>query len=294
MIKTNTLELEELNIYKNCNEAQLLHYNEPAPGIFIAESPKVIERALNAGFEPISMLLEEGHVQSEASEITSRIEKEYNIPIYLAAPNILSGLTGYELTRGAVCAMKRKPLISAYDLCRSADRIAVLENVVNPTNIGTIVRNAAALGLDAILFTKGCADPLYRRALRVSMGTAVQIPWTFIDIHENINSATIKKDGSMSIGQSDDIDTVSYVSCLKSWGFTTIAMALKDNSYNINDPYLYKNKKTAIILGTEGDGLSEETIAESDFTVCIPMKHGVDSLNVASASAIAFWSLMTY
>ncbi len=293
MIKIDSLELNELNIFQNCNEAQLLHYYEPEPGIFIAESPKVIERALNAGFEPISMLLEKGHVQTEASEIISRIETEYNIPIYLAEPNVLSKLTGYELTRGALCAMKRKPLVSAYDLCKSADRIAVLENVVNPTNIGTIVRNAAALGLDAILFTKGCADPLYRRALRVSMGTAVQIPWTFIDIRENKSRTSIKNNSSKPDCQSDDINAVSYVSCLKDWGFTTIAMALKDDSYNIDDPNLYKNKKIAIILGTEGDGLSEETIAESDFTVCIPMKHGVDSLNVASASTIAFWELTT-
>lgn len=271
MINIDNLELEELKIYKSYNETQLLHYYEPNPGVFIAESPKVIERALNAGYEPISMLLEEGHVQTEAAPVISRLESEYNVPVYLAKAEILVSLTGYELTRGALCAMKRKSLPDVKDICKTANKVAVLENVVNPTNIGSIVRNAAALGLDAILFTKGCADPLYRRALRVSMGTALQIPWTFFDNSDS-----------------------SYIDDLKSLGFTTIAMALKDDSKSINDPSLYENPKTAIVLGTEGEGLCDDTISKCDYTVCIPMKHGVDSLNVASASAIAFWSVVTH
>lgn len=275
MIEINTLDLEELNIYRKYNENQLQHYFEPAPGIFIAESPKVIERALNAGYEPISLLIEKGHVAKEAVDIINRLESEYKIPVYLADPGVLIKLTGYELTRGALCAMKRKTLLSAYDLCHNSNRIAILEDVVNPTNIGSIVRNAAALGLDGILFTSGCSDPLYRRALRVSMGTTLQIPWTFI------NDKDIAK---------NNYD--SYVDMIKEWGYTTISMALKDDSCVINDPVLYRNKKIAIILGTEGEGLRPLTIAKSNFTVCIPMKHGVDSLNVASASAIAFFNLM--
>lgn len=269
MIEVDSLEIEELNIFNKCNEAQLLHYFEPKEGVFIAESPKVIERALDSGYEPISMLLEKGHVQTECKDIIARLEKDYDIPIYLASPEMLINLTGYELTRGALCAMRRKPLREASMLCEGATKIVVLEDVVNPTNIGSIVRNAAALGVDAILFTKGCADPLYRRALRVSMGTALQVPWTFLN-----------NEGS------------EYVDELKSWGFTTISMALVEDTLPISDKRLYKNEKTAIILGTEGDGLRKETISNSDYTVCIPMKNGVDSLNVASASAIAIWSLV--
>jgi len=269
MIKIENLNIEELNIYRDCNEAELLHYFEPSPGIFIAESPKVIERALNAGYEPISLLIEDGHVAKEAELIISRIEEEYEASVYLSPKNVLEQLTGYKLTRGALCAFRRKPLISAEELCRRSNRIAVLEDVVNPTNLGSIVRNAAALGLDGIIFTRKCSDPLYRRALRVSMGTALQIPWTIMDDND-----------------------YSYVGNLKAWGFTTIAMALKENSLRNDDPCLYENSKTAIILGTEGEGLRNSTIEESDYTVCIPMMHGVDSLNVASASAIAFWSLM--
>lgn len=271
MINVTNLDLDELKIYKSYNETQLLHYYEPDPGIFIAESPKVIDRALNAGYEPISLLLEEGHVQNEAASIIERLESEYNVPVYLAKAEILVELTGYELTRGALCAMKRKPLVDAASLCQRASKVAVLENVVNPTNIGSIVRNAAALGIDAILFTRGCADPLYKRALRVSMGTALQIPWTFFDSTDS-----------------------SYIDDLKGWGFTTIAMALKDDSKSINDPLLYENPKTAIVLGTEGEGLCDDTISRCNYTVCIPMKHGVDSLNVASASAIAFWSVVAH
>lgn len=265
MIEIDSIEIEELNIFRSFNETQLLHYYEPSEGIFIAESPKVIERALNAGYEPLLALVEKGHVQDEASAILNRLEETYGIPVYLAKPEVLISLTGYELTRGALCAMKRKPLLSCEELCANAKRIAVLENVVNPTNIGSIVRNAAALSIDCILFTKGCADPLYRRALRVSMGTALQIPWTFIDDND-------------------------YVSRLKELGYKCVAMALRDDTYDIDDERIYENEKLAIILGTEGEGLRQDTIDAADYTVCIPMSHGVDSLNVASASAIAFFS----
>lgn len=258
--KITDFNAPELDIYARLNEAQLLHYYEPAPGLFIAESPKVIERALNAGYEPVSLLLEEKHVDGEAKAIIARCG---DVPVFTSSLDVLTKLTGFQLTRGALCAMRRRTLPSVEEICSGVRRIAILEDVVNPTNIGAIFRSAAALNMDAVLLTCGCSNPLYRRASRVSMGTVFQIPWTYI------------KD----------------LTKLKEMGFKTAAMALSDNSVSIDDPQLSKEKKLAIVLGTEGDGLAETTIADCDYTVKIPITHGVDSLNVAAASAVAFWQL---
>lgn len=260
IIEITDFNAPELDIYARLNETQLLHYYEPAAGLFIAESPKVIERALNAGYIPFSLLLEEKHIEGEAKDIIARCG---DIPVFTASLDVLTKLTGFQLTRGALCTMHRHKLPSVKEICSGARRIAVLEDVVNPTNIGAIFRSAAALNMDAVLLTHGCSNPLYRRASRVSMGTVFQIPWTYID----------------------DIAT------LKTLGFKTAAMALSDNSVRIDDPPLQKEEKLAIVLGTEGDGLAETTIANCDYTVKIPMTHGVDSLNVAAASAVAFWQL---
>lgn len=257
------LSLPELDVFARLPEVQLLRLHEPAPGIFIAESPKVVERALNAGYEPVSLLLEKKHIEGEAKEILSRCE---DIPVYTAEFDLLTKLTGFQLTRGVLCAMKRKKLPSVEEICCGTRRIAVLENVVNPTNVGAIFRSAAALHMDAVLLTQGCSDPLYRRASRVSMGTVFQIPWTYLN-------------------------TSDYVAKLHELGFKTAAMALEEDSVNIDNPSLMAEERLAVILGTEGDGLAAKTIADCDYTVCIPMSHGVDSLNVAAASAVAFWQL---
>ena len=271
---TNIIELTdfaapELDIYARLNEAQLLHYYEPHGGLFIAESPKVIERALNAGYTPVSMLVEKKHITGEAKEVIARCG---DIPIYTAAFDVLTQLTGFPLTRGALCAFRRAPLPDVATLCANAKRIAILENVVNPTKIGAIFRSAAALHMDAILLTPACSDPLYRRASRVSMGTVFQIPWTYFDK----KSIAWPTDG---------------IALLHRLGFQTAAMALSDQSISIDDPQLAHADKLAIILGTEGDGLATSTIADCDFTVKIPMAEGIDSLNVAAASAVAFWQL---
>lgn len=263
IIEITDLSLPELDVFARLPEVQLLRLHEPAPGIFIAESPKVVERALNAGYEPISLLLEKKHIEGEAKEIISRCGA---IPVYTAEFDTLTSLTGFQLTRGVLCAMKRKKLPSVEEICSGTRRIAVLENVVNPTNVGAIFRSAAALHMDAVLLTPGCSDPLYRRASRVSMGTVFQIPWTYLD-------------------------TSDYVAELHKLGFKTAAMALEEDSVNIDNPSLMAEEKLAVILGTEGDGLAAKTIADCDYTVCIPMSHGVDSLNVAAASAVAFWQL---
>ena len=259
----------ELDVYARLSEVQLLHYNEPKEGLFIAESPKVIERALDAGYEPISFLVEKKHIESQAHDIISRCN---NKPVFTAEFDILTKLTGFQLTRGMLCAMQRKELPSIEKICKTARRIAILEDVVNPTNIGAIFRSAAALNMDAVLLTPACSNPLYRRAARVSMGTVFQIPWTYI-------------------GGKNMAWTESGLSILKEMGFRTTAMALTDNSISIDDPRLMEEERLAIILGTEGDGLATSTIASCDYTVRIPMSHGVDSLNVAAASAIAFWQL---
>ena len=252
----------ELDVYARLTEVQLLNREFPEKGLFIAESPKVIERALNAGYEPVSCLMEKRHIEGEGKDILSRME---DIPVYCAEFDVLTQLTGFKLTRGMLCAMKRKPLPDVVKLCENKSRIVILDQVMNPTNVGAIIRSAAALGMDAVLLTPGCSDPLYRRASRVSMGTVFQIKWTFIE--------------------NSDLEKI------KAMGFKTVAMALKDNSLSIRDPALTSEEKLAIVMGTEGDGLSDVTIAECDYTVKIPMYYGVDSLNVAAASAIAFYQL---
>lgn len=259
----------ELDVYARLSEGQLLNRHEPENGIFIAESPKVIERALDSGCQPVSLLLEPKHITGEAREIIARCG---SVPVYTAEFDVLKQLTGFPLTRGALCAMRRPPLPEVETICRNARRIAVLENVVNPTNVGAIFRSAAALGMDAVLLTPACSNPLYRRSIRVSMGTVFQIPWTYIG-----------RDATQWPGDGMNL--------LESFGFKTVAMALTDDSVSIDDPCLKSADKLAVILGTEGDGLSSDTIARCDYTVRIPMSHGVDSLNVAAASAVAFWQL---
>ena len=269
IIEITNFEFPELDVYARLNESQLLHFNEPNPGIFIAESPKVIERALNAGYHPISFLIEKKEIGAQAEEIFARWE---SVPVYTAEFEELKQLTGFGLTRGMLCAMERLSLKSVEEVCKNARRIAVLENVVNPTNVGAIFRSAAALNMDAVLLTPACSDPLYRRAARVSMGTVFQVPWTFFD----------KKKVSWPDGG---------IQLLKEMGFQTAAMALTDDSVSIDDKNLMAEEKLAIVLGTEGEGLAKHTIATCDYTVKIPMMHGVDSLNVAAASAVAFWQL---
>ena len=259
IIEINDITALELDVYARTSEVQLLRYNEPNPGLFIAESPKVIERALKAGYEPLSFLVEHKDLDGEAGDILARYPE---IPVYTAEYETLVKMTGYALARGMLCAMKRRTLPSVEEICKNSRRVAILENIVNPTNIGAIFRSAAALHMDAVLLTGGCSNPLYRRAARVSMGTVFQIPWTYFD----------KK-------------------AIQNLGFKTVAMALREDSYSIDDPKLLAEEKLAVILGTEGDGLASQTIADCDYTVKIPMAHGVDSLNVAAASAVAFWEL---
>lgn len=259
----------ELDVYARLTENQLINRHEPEKRLFIAESPKVIERALDAGYEPVSLLLERKHIDGHAKDIIARCQE---IPVYTADYEVLTQLTGFQLTRGALCAMRRPLLPSVEEVCAGTRRIAILENVMNPTNIGAIFRSAAALNMDAVLLTPACSNPLYRRSIRVSMGTVFQIPWTYL--------------GS----QTDDWPH-SGIRKLQNMGFKTAAMALCDDSVSIDDPRLRKEEKLAVILGTEGDGLSYTTIADCDYTVRIPMAHGVDSLNVAAASAVAFWQL---
>ena len=269
IIEITDFSAPELDIYARLNESQLLHYYEPNGGIFIAESPNVILRALDAGYAPISLLLERKHIDGQAQEVIARCG---NIPVYTADTHVLTQLTGFQLTRGVLCAMHRAPLPSVAEVCANARRIVILENVMNPTNVGAIFRSAAALNMDAVLLTHACSNPLYRRAARVSMGTVFQIPWTYLD-----GDASQWPQPSMKQ--------------LRDLGFKTVAMALTDNSISIDDSQLMAEDKLAIILGTEGDGLASRTIADCDYTVRIPMSHGVDSLNVAAASAVAFWQL---
>ena len=262
VIEITDFSAPELDVYARLTEAQLLNRFEPQKGMFIAESPKVIHRALDAGCIPVSLLMERKHIDGQAADVIARCG---DIPVFTSEPEILTQLTGFQLTRGVLCAMRRPQLPSVVDVCRDAKRIVILENVMNPTNVGAIFRSAAALGMDAVLLTPGCSNPLYRRSARVSMGTVFQIPWTFLP----------------------------QLPCpaLTEMGFKTAAMALTDNSISIEDPLLMEQEKLALILGSEGDGLAEETIARCDYTVKIPMYHGVDSLNVAAASAVAFWQL---
>lgn len=258
-----------LDIYARLTEAQLLNRREPAKGMFIAESPKVIERALDAGCEPVSILVEESRIRGEALQA---IERCGDIPVFTAHFDVLTQLTGFQLTRGMLCAMRRPSQPRAEEILKNVRRVAILENVMNPTNIGAIFRSAAALGMDAVLLTPGCSDPLYRRSARVSMGTVFQVPWTYI-------------------GEEMSDWPKNGMKMLRDAGFKTAAMALSDDSVSIDDEGLMAEDKLAVILGTEGDGLANTTIAGCDYTVKIPMQHGVDSLNVAAASAVAFWQL---
>lgn len=269
VIEIKDFNAPELDVYARLTEAQLLNRFEPAKGMFIAESPKVIDRALDAGFEPVSLLMEHKHVEGQAKDI---IERCGEVPVFTSELDVLTQLTGFQLTRGVLCAMRRKPLPTVEEICTGCRRIAILENVMNPTNIGAIFRSAAALNMDAVLLTPGCCDPMYRRSVRVSMGTVFQIPWTFI-------------------GEESSDWPEKGIQRLRDLGYRTAAMALCDDSVSIDDAQLAGEEKLAIILGTEGDGLAKTTIADCDYTVKIPMSHGVDSLNVAAASAVAFWQL---
>lgn len=265
IVKINDFSSPELQIYSNTAEVQLLRYYEPDTGIFIAESPKVIRRAIEAGYKPISILAEKKYISGQAADI---IEKCKGIPVYTADSDILTSLTGFRLTQGVLCAMRRKELPKAENICSNASRIAILEDIMNQTNIGAVFRSAAALGFEAVLLTSGSSDPLYRRSVRVSMGTVFQIPWTYL-----------KKSDS------------DYITEIRKMGFATAAMALTDNSVSIDNPDLMSEKRLAVILGTEGEGLRKSTIEACDYTVKIPMFNGVDSLNVAAASAVTFWQL---
>ena len=297
MIEITDFDAPELDVYARLTENQLINRHEPEKGMFIAESPKVIERALDAGYMPVSILTEKRHVEGEGQKILARCGE---IPVYTAEFDVLKKLTGFQLTRGMLCAMYRQPLPSVRSVCKGAKRIAVLENVVNPTNVGAIFRSAAALGMDAVLLTTGCSNPLYRRAIRVSMGTVFQVPWTYLgeetkpETVRNPDSEEEKEPGTgieRNSEPEEKADSGNWQKQLHELGFHTVAMALKEDSLSIDDPKLMKADKLAIVLGTEGDGLAPETIAACDDTVCIPMAHGVDSLNVAAASAVAFWQL---
>ena len=269
IIEIADTSLPQLDVFARLTEGQLRSRLEPEKGIFIAESPKVIERALDAGYEPVSLLMERNHISGQGRDIIARCG---DIPVYTADREVLAGLTGYQLTRGVLCTMRRPPLPSVEAVCANARRVAVLEGIVDSTNIGAIFRSAAALNMDAVLVTPTCGDPLYRRAVRVSMGTVFQIPWT-------------------RIGSGVSEWPQPGIQRLRELGFKTAAMALSDTAISIEEPCLIAEKKLAIVLGTEGDGLVPRTIADCDYTVRIPMSHGVDSLNVAAASAVAFWQL---
>ena len=269
MIEIQNFEAPELDVYARLTENQLVNRADPAKGMFIAESPKVIMRALDAGCVPVSVLMEKRQLETEgealeAIRMCSSTNKKF--PVYVAEFEVLA-----KLTRGMLCAMYRPKLRTPQEICRDARRIAVLENVVNPTNVGAIFRSAAALNMDAVLLTPACSDPLYRRAIRVSMGTVFQIPWTYI--------------GEKAVDWPNDMGQ------LRQMGFQTVAMALREDSLGIEDKRLHAVDKLAILLGTEGEGLADETLAQCDYTVRIPMSHGVDSLNVAAASAVAFYEL---
>lgn len=269
IIEIEDFNVHELDVFARLTERQLLSSQSHGESLFIAESPKVIDRALDAGYEPVSVLAETRRINDEARDIILRCG---DVPVYAAEERVLEELTGFPLTRGVLCAMRRKPLPSVAELCRGMRRIVVIESVMNPTNVGAIFRSAAALGMDAVLLTPGSSDPLYRRAVRVSMGTVFQLPWTFIG-----TELTDWPHPGMDV--------------LRALGFKTAAMALRDDSVSIDDAELMGEDKLAIVLGTEGDGLAASTIADCDYTVRIPMSHGVDSLNVAAASAVAFWQL---
>ena len=266
IIPITDLDLPELDIFARATEGQLLNRANPEEGLFIAESLRVIRTAIEEGYIPVSMLIEDRHVETQAEGLMPMLG---NIPVYTAPFDVLTKITGFQLTRGALCAMRRPPLPDMKCLLEAASRVVILEEVMNPTNVGAIFRSAAALGFDCVLLTSGCSNPYYRRAIRVSMGTVFQIPWTFIPA------------GSWP----------EVIEQIKAMGFVTAAMALNDESIPIDDPMPASAEKLALVMGTEGDGLMPETIAGCDMTLRIPMAHGVDSLNVAAASAVAFWQL---
>ncbi len=269
VIEFTDLSLPALDVYARLTEAQLRCRLEPEKGIFIAESPKVIQTALDAGCAPVSFLMERKHITGQGEPLLARCE---GVPVYTAGSELLSELTGYRLTRGVLCAMRRPRPRRVEEVCADARRVVILENIVDSTNIGAIFRSAAALNMDAVLLTPSCCDPLCRRAVRVSMGTVFQIPWAYI-------------------GDSKDEWPQPGLQRLRRMGFRTAAMALSENAVPIDDPRLRAAEKLAVVLGTEGDGLSRQTIAHCDDTVRIPMANGVDSLNVAAAGAVAFWQL---
>ncbi len=266
IIEITDFHAPELDVYARLTENQLVNRADPDNALFIAESPNVIHRALDAGCVPVSLLLERKHIEGQASALLARCGE---LPVYTASLPVLTELTGFPLTRGVLCAMRRPRLPEPEDICRDARRIAVLENIMNPTNLGAVFRSAAALNMDAVLLTPACTDALYRRCVRVSMGTVFQVPWTYL-------TGAWPEEG---------------MALLRRLGFRTAAMALREDTLSVDDPALRAEPKLAVILGTEGDGLADTTIAACDYTVKIPMSHGVDSLNVAAASAVAFYQL---
>ena len=268
-IEITDFEDPRLDVFARLNETQLRHYYEPDGGLFITESPKVTERALRAGCQPVCALVERSQALGEAAGV---LESMPDIPVFTGSSDAIRKLTNIPMTRCLLCCMKRPGLKNVEELTTGMRRIAVLENVTNPTNVGAIIRSAAALGMEAVLLNHACSDPFYRRAARVSMGTVFQVPWTYL---ENLN---------MPKG-------MHYVRMLQSLGFRTAALALRKDTVSISDPCLAREEKLAVILGAEGDGLTDETIDLSDYTIKIPMAHGVDSLNVAACSAVAFWEL---
>lgn len=280
IIEINDFYCSKLDIYTRYTEAQLLNKDHPEDGMFIAESPKVIGRALDAGYEPVSVLVEKKQIKDneETKKLLQKFENT-EVPVFTAEFDVLSKLTGFKLTRGMLCAMKRKKPVRFQDVCAGKQKIAILENVMNPTNVGAIFRSAAALNMEAVLLTPGCSDPLYRRSSRVSMGTVFQVPWTFI-----------KDDNEMRC-ERENLWPEQAIMELRDLGYKTVALALTDDSVSIDDPVLVQEEKLAVILGTEGEGLMDKTIELCDYTAKIPMSHGVDSLNVAAASAVAFWQL---
>lgn len=283
VFKIHDFLAKELDVYARLTEAQLLNKDKSQNGIFIAESPKVIERALDAGYEPISFLVEEKNLKGETvSLLEKHTDKLSEIPVYVAESEVITQIPGFNMTRGALCAMRRPALATVEDVLKGARRVAIMENVMNPTNVGAIFRSAAALNMDAVLLTPGCSNPLYRRAIRVSMGNVFLIPWTYFGEEAEGGKYIV-------------CDNVTWpeegMKLLKEFGFKTAAMALSDNSVSIDDPALMAEDKIAVILGNEGEGLESKTIEMCDYTVKIPMANGVDSLNVAAASAVAFWQL---
>jgi tRNA G18 (ribose-2'-O)-methylase SpoU len=270
LIEITDYDDPRLDVYARLNETQLRHYYEPNGGLLITESPKVTERALAAGCKPVSALVESSQAVGEAAQILENLPSD--LPVFTGSSDTIRKLTNIPMTRGLLCCMMRPALQKVEDLIAGMRRIAVLENVTNPTNVGAIIRSAAALGMEAVLLNHACSDPFYRRAARVSMGTVFQVPWTYLE-----NTETGKG--------------LHYVKMLQTLGFKTAALALRKDTVSISDPCLRREEKLAVILGAEGDGLTDETIDLSDYTIRIPMAHGVDSLNVAACSAVAFWEL---